>query len=354
MSSVARKTDEWGYMGGEAAPALMAILNVNPDSFCDGGKYEDCSAAVAQAKQMVAEGASIIDVGGESTRPGAEAIDVETEWRRVGPVLAELRAWLREENARREWLGVPAILLSVDTYKAEVARRSLELDVDIVNDISGSCSEPEILDVLADSNAGYILVHNAFVCRPPEQGAERGILPHARKEHVAYAEPLSAISAELRRLYDRARAVGCRNIILDPGLGFGKDVSCNWQILANLSEFSQQFCQAGREELSACPPLLIGASNKRFVRCRQEQEETLGLNNGLNSGSFPLATGYDEETQGHDPYRRFLSANLAVCASAVLAGAQIIRSHEVREHYLCLRSTWELMQHRRVRQSTKS
>ena len=104
-------------------PMLMGILNVSPDSFYDGGKYLQLEAAVIQARQMVTDGANIIDIGGESTRPGALPVDVETEWQRVGPVLEELLPWLDTENQRRLGAGKPRIFLSVDTYKAEIARR---------------------------------------------------------------------------------------------------------------------------------------------------------------------------------------------------------------------------------------
>ena len=301
----------------EQSPMSMGILNVTPDSFSDGGKFGDPTAAVAHAKQMVAEGAAIVDIGGESTRPGAELIDVATEWQRIEPVLRQLRAWLKGENPRRIEQGLSKIWLSVDTYKAEIACRSLDLGADMINDVSGGRSEPEILAAMAQATeATYVLMHNPF--------AIMGLPPHARKENISYSHPVSEVAAELRQLYDHARSAGCQHMVIDPGLGFGKDRDCNWQILANLESFGHSFCSA--TETSFCPPILVGASNKRFLRYWQEREEL---------------------AEKQSAYERFLSANLAVCASAILGGAQIVRSHEVREHYRCLRSAWEVLRHRK-------
>ncbi len=309
----------------DVPPMLMGILNVNPDSFSDGGRYQNRDAALSRARQMVSEGATIIDVGGESTRPGAEAIDVDTEWQRIGPVLMELCHWLAAENPVREASKASRIWLSVDSYKAEIARRSLELSADIIiNDVSGGCSEPAILDIVARNNASYILMHNPFVL--PQYGA--ATRPHARKDSISYADPLRAVAAELRQLYDCARATGCQNIVLDPGLGFGKDCDCNWQLLARLSEFLRLL-----EPLIPQAFVLVGASNKRFVRHWQEQEEAAAeLQGRQQTDPIPPA----------DTYQRFLSANLAACTAAVLGGARIVRSHETLEHYRSLRSSWEL------------
>ncbi len=311
-------------------PMLMGILNVSPDSFYDGGKYLQLEAAVMHARQMVADGANIIDIGGESTRPGAVPVDVETEWQRVGPVMEELLPWLHTENQRRLGEGKPRIFLSVDTYKVEIARRSLALGADIINDVSGAQSEPEILTVAAKSGANYIAMHNSFILpSAPDQAGEvkeagRRPTPHTLKSFVHYpADPLPQIAMELYQLYDTARLAGCHNIVLDPGLGFGKDAACNWQLLAQLERLRREFCRVATMELALCPPILIGASNKRFVRQWQEQEEG----------------------QNEPDHQRFLSANLTACATALLGGAQLVRSHEVREHYRVLRSVRELQRY---------
>ncbi|MEM9423537.1 MAG: dihydropteroate synthase [Spirochaetota bacterium] len=310
-------------------PMLMGILNVSPDSFSDGGKWSDPDRAMSQARRMVADGATIIDIGGESTRPGSTAVEPETEWHRISPVLLRLRAWLNEENPRRLEQGRGKIWLSVDTYKSVVALRSLELGIDIINDVSGGRSDPEILNVTARQEGSvYVLTHNPF--------SRAGKLPHARQESVMYSDPVQDVAAELRRLYDHAQKAGCRNIIIDPGLGFGKDIPGNWQILANLDRFSEVFCGAESPLLESCPPILIGASNKRFLRFAQEQSQE-------QEGICATAGG---------GFERFLSANLAVCASAILGGARIIRSHETREHYRCLRSAWEIRRNRKTIRKT--
>ena len=200
-------------------PMIMGILNVNPDSFYDGGKYLDCEEAIAHAQQMVKDGAQIIDVGGESTRPGAEALEFKAEWQRIGAVLKQLRAWLYEENAVRMEQNRPQVWLSVDTYKAEIARRSLDLGVDIINDVSSGYSEPEILEVVG-SSANYIVMHNPFVL--PEYQSDRRFLPHVKKRSEPYSATINQVSTELRNIYQRARNAGCKNIVIDPGLGFGK------------------------------------------------------------------------------------------------------------------------------------
>lgn len=304
-------------------PMIMGILNVNPDSFYDGGKYRDCEKAIAHAQQMAKDGAQIIDVGGESTRPGAEALGLEAEWQRIKTVLKRLKAWLSKENAAR----AEPIWLSVDTYKAEIARRSLDLGVDIINDTSGGYSEPEMLKVAASAN--YIVMHNPFVL--PQYRATQGqpAFPHAKREAQPYNRTLLQTARELRELYERARSAGCENIVIDPGLGFGKGYDCNWQILARLNEFMQAFCAQQIE----CPPLLIGASNKGFVRRNSEPPK-------------PNDTNADSTVKKKPKKTDFLGENLAICATAILGGAKIIRSHEVREHYRCVRNLKQILKRR--------
>ena len=315
-------------------PMVMGILNVNPDSFYDGGKYQGCNEAIAHAKQMAQDGAQIIDVGGESTRPGAQAIKLKAEWQRIGAVLKQLRAWLCEENVARAEQNQPQIWLSVDTYKAEIARRSLDFKVDIINDVSGGYSEPEILNVVASANANYILMHNPFVL--PQYLTAQGLLPHAKRGSQLCNRSISQIAAELRNLYERARNAGCKNIVIDPGLGFGKSYNCNWQILARLKEFIQAFCcPIYQPQYTLCPPLLIGASNKRFVRHDSEQLEQ---------------PKYQDTNKDYKEIpKNFLGENLAICSAAILGGAKIIRSHEVREHYRCLRSLKQILKHQENR-----
>ncbi|WP_427109151.1 dihydropteroate synthase [Lysinibacillus xylanilyticus] len=185
---------------------VMGILNVTPDSFSDGGKYNNVEAAVAQAKKMVAEGAKIIDVGGESTRPGYERISDEDEIARIVPVIQALVA------------EVPAVI-SVDTYKANVARAAIEAGAHIINDIWGAQAEPEIAHVAADLNVPIILMHN--------------------RDNTDYgANFWMAAKADLEKSIAIARDAGIpdSHIILDPGIGFAKTTAQNIEMMQHLDD----------------------------------------------------------------------------------------------------------------------
>lgn len=184
---------------------IMGILNVTPDSFSDGGKYNTVAAAIAQAKQMVADGAKIIDVGGESTRPGYKRISDEDEIHRIVPVIQALVA------------EVPAII-SVDTYKAEVARQAVLAGAHIINDIWGAKSEPEIAKVAAELNVPIILMHN--------------------RENAEYEDFWSDAKADLEESITIAKAAGVpdEHIILDPGIGFVKSTAENISMMRHLGD----------------------------------------------------------------------------------------------------------------------
>ncbi|WP_242968586.1 dihydropteroate synthase [Sulfobacillus sp. hq2] len=205
---------------------VMGIVNVTPDSFSDGGRYDDPVRAVDQTAQLIADGADIIDVGAESTRPGYQPVDVETEWRRLEEPLRQIRA---------RW---PAVRLSVDTQKAEVARRAIALGVDIINDIQGFQGDPEMIRVLADSNAGYIMMFNRPVPWPD------GVVDLGEMEEF-FVQGLQ-----------RARAyhIADDRILLDPGLGFAYSGAASWTVLRHLPALSGM--GAG---------LLLGPSRKRFL-----------------------------------------------------------------------------------------
>lgn len=229
--------------GGEAAAALagggrtriMAVLNVTPDSFSDGGRFERddpdarAEAALAEAERVIGEGAEIIDVGGESTRPGAERVPQEEECARVLPVVRALAA--------------QGVEVSVDTMYAETAAACLEAGARYINDVSGGLADERMLELVAAADAPFILSH------------WRG---HSiRMNDLAdYRDPGAEILAELLQMRDAAVARGVRpeRIILDPGLGFAKDADHNWSVLERLPDF-----------LAAGHPLLIGASRKRFL-----------------------------------------------------------------------------------------
>jgi dihydropteroate synthase len=214
------------------APVLMGVVNVTPDSFSDGGRYVESDVAIAHGRRLLAEGADIVDVGGESTRPGATRPLVEEELSRVIPVIRALAA----EGA----------LVSVDTMRSQVARAAVEAGAGMVNDVSGGLADPTILDVVADSGATYVAMH------------WRG---HAdRMQYLAhYDEPGGVVSAVMRELGERveaARAAGIPDdrIVLDPGLGFAKTADHNWALVAGTDRL---------RELGF--PLLVGGSRKSFL-----------------------------------------------------------------------------------------
>ena len=209
---------------GESA-SIMGILNVTPDSFSDGGRYRDVDAAVEAALQMVAEGAAIIDIGGESTRPGATPVTPEEEQRRVLPVIAALAA--RSD-----------CLISVDTYRADTARLAVEAGAHIVNDVFGAQKDRGIANVAAETGAGLCLMHT---------GREREKLADVIADQFLFLEESLRIAT--------AAGVARDKIVLDPGFGFAKDGPENMVLIARLEEL-----------LALGYPLLVGTSRKRFVR----------------------------------------------------------------------------------------
>jgi dihydropteroate synthase len=209
---------------------VMGILNVTPDSFSDGGHYPSPAAALAHARRMIAEGAEIIDLGGESTRPGAAVVPAELEVARTLPVIAALRS---------EWDG----LISIDTSKASVARAALAAGADIVNDVSGLRHDPEMPAVCAASGCGVVVMHMLGDPRTMQQQ------PH-------YADVSEAVRAFFRERLATLTAAGiaAEAICFDPGIGFGKTLDHNLQLLRDVAALSI----AGR-------PLLLGVSRKSFI-----------------------------------------------------------------------------------------
>lgn len=269
-------------------PMIMGILNLTPDSFSDGGAYPSTEAALQRCRQMIREGASIIDVGGESSRPGSTSISEQEELRRILPVIKALRA---ESD----------ILISVDTYKSRVAYECAKLGVDMINDISGGLYDPSILELAASFDLPIILMHNRY-----------HETPHARSESPAYKKLIADVRYELELLVELAAQKSCKKIIIDPGFGFAKQPQDNLELLAHLQELDFGY------------PILIGASNKRFIRSSIEEFEK------IRSEHRP-----ETELDGHspDPLQSYLGANITVSSLAVLYGASIIRSHEVAQHY---------------------
>ncbi|HLP22663.1 MAG TPA: dihydropteroate synthase [Microbacteriaceae bacterium] len=216
-------------MSESASPLVFGILNVTPDSFSDGGRWLDAGAAIARARELVRLGADVIDVGGESTRPGAERVAAADEQARVIPVVEALSA-----------LGVE---VSVDTMRASTARAAIAAGARTINDVSGGLADPDMLGVVADSEVRYIAMH--------WRGHSTEMDALAR-----YTDVAAQVREELAGRLDALVSAGIRRerIVLDPGFGFAKDAAHNWDLLARL------------EELRALgQPMLVGVSRKRFL-----------------------------------------------------------------------------------------
>ena len=211
-------------------PLLMGVLNVTPDSFFDGGLYQSPADAVARAKQMVEEGVDIIDIGGESSRPGSEPISENEELKRLVPVVEALH-------------GLVPVPLSVDTTKSGVARRAIEAGAAIVNDISAMTFDPDMARVVAESGAGIVLMHMQGV-------------PKTMQRAPRYGDVVREVQGFLAGRIEAACAAGIsrKRIILDPGIGFGKLLEHNLTLLAHLRTLTE-----------LARPLLVGISRKGFI-----------------------------------------------------------------------------------------
>ena len=212
-----------------STPQLWGVLNVTPDSFSDGGKYVDVSAAIARAKQMAADGAAVIDVGAESTRPGAERITAEEEIARLTPVVSEL-------------VGA-GVTVSVDTMRAQTAEAMLRLGVPIINDVSGGKADPDMMAVVASSQADYVVMH------------WRGH-SDTMDSLATYDDVVGDVIDEISQQLELAHQAGITRdrLWVDPGLGFAKDVEHNWEL-----------CRAMDQFVALGYPVLVGASRKRFL-----------------------------------------------------------------------------------------
>jgi dihydropteroate synthase len=249
---------------------VMGVLNVTPDSFSDGGRFLSVDDAVRQAERLVVEGADIIDVGGESTRPGSRPIDAETELRRVLPVVEHL-------SKRFE------LPISIDTTKSAVAERAVDAGAVIINDVSGLRFDERTADIAAQNATGLILMHScggagAMHSQPPVQNI------------------FNEVSADFRRAIGiaNARGVTREQIVLDPGIGFGKSPEQNLELIAKLDKLKSDFSDF---------PFLVGVSRKSFIG----------------------------KLTGNDLPEERLAGSLGAIAIAVWNGADIIRVHDVKE-----------------------
>lgn len=245
-------------------PLIMGILNVTPDSFSDGGSYFPKEKAVKHALEMFEQGADIVDIGGESTRPGSEPVSLEEEVKRVIPVINEIL------------LQIPDSILSIDTTKSTVALEACKTGVKIINDISGLTFDPEIMHVAKEFSASLVIMHIKGT-------------PRDMQANPYYDNVVSEVYEFLERQIQKAKEAGVEDIIVDPGIGFGKRVEDNFEILKNLSEFKKLGY-----------PVLVGLSRKSF----------LGKVLDLDISERDTATSIAETI-------------------AIIKGASIIRTHNV-------------------------
>jgi dihydropteroate synthase len=254
---------------------VMGIVNVTPDSFSDGGQFLDPIKAVAHARQQITEGADILDIGGESTRPGATPVSVKEELRRVIPVIRALA-------------GVVKVPLSIDTMKPEVAQEALAKGASIVNDVAAARASEAMWRLIAESGSGYVCMH--------AQG-----IPQTMQARPAYEDVVVEVSRFFGERLERLRAAGVvsEQVVLDPGIGFGKDLGHNLRLLGNWEAFRKWE-----------RPLMLGASRKSFI-------------------AKLLGKRVEER----------LPASLACACLAVANGVQIVRTHEVAATVQAVRLT---------------
>ena len=264
-------------------PLLMGVLNVTPDSFSDGGIYPSSKDAITRGLEMVEQGADIIDIGGESTRPGAERIDAVEQKRRVLDVIAGLRKEL-SENSNKD------IHISIDTTISEVAAAALDAGATMLNDVSAGKEDEAILNLAANSNAPICLMHM--------QGE-----PGTMQDNPSYENVTQEVAEYLQQRAQYAESLGVKkqNIIVDPGIGFGKRTQHNLELLRDLKKI-----------VDVGYPVLLGTSRKRFM---------------------------GELAHEDDPRKR-MPATCATSALGVLAGVKIFRVHDVWQNRQAIDVTW--------------
>ncbi len=264
-------------------PLIMGILNVTPDSFSDGGRFQSLDSAVKQAELLLNEGADMLDIGGESTRPKSLSVSSGEQIARIIPVIKAIRSQISSD-----------VLISVDTRLSTVAKAALNAGANWINDISAGRDDPLILKIAAEMNCPIVLMHI------------RGT-PQTMQDSPYYENPVKEVLAELNHRIEIAIDAGIRQqqIIIDPGIGFGKRHTDNWQLLANLSTF-----------VKSGFPVLLGTSRKRFLGqlCDIDQADQLG-----NATAITTALG-------------------------VQAGVKIFRVHDVKLNRQALEIAWKIYQ----------
>lgn len=266
-------------------PLIMGILNVTPDSFSDGGKYAGLEEAIQQVQSMLSEGADIIDIGGESTRPGADPVGLDEQLLRVIPVITAIRQRVSDE-----------ILISIDTTLSEVAKVALDVGANIINDISGGRTDPEILTLAAQTGTPIILMHSSGMSK-------------TMQDNPYYFDVVQEVLAALKESIDAALQAGIKKeaIIIDPGIGFGKRKQDNLDLLAHLDTL-----------VALGFPVLLGTSRKRFMGTICDVSEPSEL----------------------------VTATAVTTALGVMAGIQMFRVHDVKENRQAADVAWAIKQSR--------
>ena len=293
---------EWRQLGKDRT-LLCGILNVTPDSFSDGGRYQTVERALEQARKLIAEGARMLDIGGESTRPGSHFVEIQEEIQRVVPVIEAIRA---ESD----------ILISVDTWKSEVARVALEAGADLVNDITGLLGDSQMAKVIAEARAGAVVMFNPVMARPHHPSSvifpSFGFEPAFSSEELAQLEGLpiqDCMWTFFDKSLERAEEAGLSQdqLFLDPGIGFGLTKRENLQLLQNLKTIHAKGY-----------PIFLGVSRKRFVVNILEEE-------GFET---------DPETKEGFYNRDLASSHLTSMAAS--QGVEIVRVHDIPLHKMAV------------------
>ena len=287
----------------QAKTAICGIINVTPDSFSDGGQFFAVDQALQQARKLIAEGASMLDIGGESTRPGSSYVEIEEEIQRVVPVIKAIR----EESD---------VLISIDTWKSQVAETALKAGANLVNDITGLMGDEKMADVVAKAGAKVVIMFNPVMARP--QHPSSLIFPHFgfgqafTEEELAGFEKMT-IEDLMKAFFERALAranqagIARENILLDPGIGFGLTKKENLLLLRDLDKLHQQGY-----------PIFLGVSRKRFVINILEEN------------------GFEVNPETEVGFRNRDTASAHVTSIAARQGVEVVRVHDVASHRMAV------------------
>jgi len=293
---------DWRQLGKERT-LLCGILNVTPDSFSDGGRYQTVERALEQARKLIAEGARMLDIGGESTRPGSHFVEIQEEIQRVVPVIEAIRA---ESD----------ILISVDTWKSEVARAAIEAGADLVNDITGLLGDSQMARVIAEARAGAILMFNPVMARPHHPSSvifpTFGFEPAFSSEELERFDQLSILECMwtfFAKSLQKAEVAGLSQdqLFLDPGIGFGLTKRENLQLLQDLKTIHAKGY-----------PIFLGVSRKRFVVNILEEE------------------GFETNPETKEGFYNRDLASSHLTSIAASQGVEIVRVHDVPLHKMAV------------------